>query len=161
MENFQAIYKIAIRLALFACPEILFTEGRHLKTKPKREGSRSMSSIDNTAKQPSHIPSSIDPSVARKKVAFPPMKPNHSFNLQDSYAVHKDDFRPTEPGNSPGVGHSFSYHEADVESKTKSKKSSGDRHSPNGFTDDFRPTSPGHSPGIGHVLQNKSAEPNA
>ncbi|KAG2724484.1 hypothetical protein I3760_01G019800 [Carya illinoinensis] len=109
----------------------------------------------------SHIPSTVDQSVTRKKEApVPPKKPNYSFSFRDSEVAHnKDDFRPTTPGNSPGVGHSFQNQEADVESKALAKGKDV-RHSLAGFKDNYQPTAPGHSPGVGHVFQSKNEKPN-
>ncbi|KAG7993715.1 hypothetical protein I3843_01G018600 [Carya illinoinensis] len=103
----------------------------------------------------SHIPSTVDQSMTRKKEASVlPMKPNYSFSFHDSEVAHnKDNFRPTTPG------HSFQNQEADVESKALAK-GKGVRHSFTGFRDNYQPTAPGHSPGVGHVFQSKTEETN-
>ncbi|KAG2724478.1 hypothetical protein I3760_01G019200 [Carya illinoinensis] len=83
----------------------------------------------------SHIPSTVDQSMTRKKEASVlPMKPNYSFSFHDS-------------------------EEADVESKALAK-GKGVRHSLTGFKDNYQPTAPGHSPGVGHVFQSKTEETN-
>ncbi|KAG6666284.1 hypothetical protein CIPAW_01G020400 [Carya illinoinensis] len=98
----------------------------------------------------SHIPSTIDQSVTKKKEAsVPPMKPNYNFSFHDSENTWQ----------CPGVGHSFQNQEADVESKALAK-GKGVRHSLTRFKDNYQPTAPGHSPGVGHVFQSKNEEPN-
>ncbi|KAG7993716.1 hypothetical protein I3843_01G018700 [Carya illinoinensis] len=150
-------------LSFFRAISFYHTKKASSSRETRKRGSKSaamISSFDSAAPHDqydpkttyaSHIPSTVDQSVTRKKEAsIPPMKTNYSFSFHDS---------ETTPGNSPGVGHSFQNQEANVESKARAK-GKGVRHSLTGFKDNYQPTAPGHSPGVGHVFQSKNDEPN-
>eukprot|EP00258_Populus_trichocarpa_P041184 XP_024457203.1 precursor of CEP9 isoform X2 [Populus trichocarpa] len=148
-------------LALITCFQILFTEGRPIKSTNKQElVSVGKDSIEDVAKQglntKSHYnnaknqkvslpapPITHNPSVHHSKAGRNEMPHPAVPSFGNSAAVYKDDFRPTTPGVSPGVGHP----------KTIGTNSNNE-HSLTDFKDDFQPTTPGHSPGAGHALAN-------
>ncbi|KAG6775848.1 hypothetical protein POTOM_019347 [Populus tomentosa] len=148
-------------LALITCFQILFTEGRPIKSTNKQElVSIGKDSIEDVAKQGLNTKSHHN-NAKNQKVSLPAPAATHNPGVHhskagrkemphpavpsfgNSAAVYKDDFRPTPPGVSPGVGHP----------KTIGTKSNNE-HSLTDFKDDFQPTTPGHSPGIGHALDN-------
>ena len=148
-------------LALITCFQILFTEGRPIKSTNKQElVSVGKDSIEDVAKQGLNTKSHYNNAKTQKvSLPAPPITHNPSVHhskagrnemphpavpsFGNSAAVYKDDFRPTTPGVSPGVGHP----------KTIGTNSNNE-HSLTDFKDDFQPTTPGHSPGAGHALAN-------
>ncbi|KAF9682362.1 hypothetical protein SADUNF_Sadunf05G0101100 [Salix dunnii] len=140
-------------LVLVTCFQILFTEGRPIKSANKQElVSSGKESIEDMTKQGSLIaksqkfsltapPVTPNPSVHHSKAGRKEMPLPTVSGVSNSAAVDKDAFRPTTPGVSPGVGHS----------KTIGTKSNNE-HSLTDFKDDFQPKSPVHSPGVGHAL---------
>ena len=148
-------------LALITCFQILFTEGRPIKSTNKQElVSVGKDSIEDVAKQGLNTKSHYNNAKTQKvSLPAPPITHNPSVHhskagrnemphpavpsFGNSAAVYKDDFRPTTPGVSPGVGHP----------KTIGTNSNNE-HSLADFKDDFQPTTPGHSPGAGHALAN-------
>ncbi|GFY86505.1 hypothetical protein Acr_05g0001440 [Actinidia rufa] len=170
MAYIQLICTSAILLALIACDEILFTEGRQLKAMEKEEY-KSKQDKRETAMHGSQSPEAhihahvlpaphanhgpiIDHSVTGKKDTPQTMILKHSL-----VAGYEDDFRPTTPGSSPGVGHSFPEQMDDAQTRTKNN-GNGVGPTMEGNSKDFRPTMPGHSPGIGHFFQSTNAEKN-
>ena len=119
MAKLQTICYCAFLLAVIACHETLFTEGRDLKS--KKEASPPVETTQNLG---------FSSSAAVFKDDFRPTTPGNSPGVGHSFAGHydtdtkpkalenapgvghsvagnTDDFRPTMPGHSPGVGHSF------------------------------------------------------
>ncbi|KAJ9170722.1 hypothetical protein P3X46_018811 [Hevea brasiliensis] len=100
MAETLALSKSAIfLLALIACLQILFTEGRPIKSVNKQEvvhKEMTKQGSDNT----------INSRQSKNTRGSQPRASSHIPNTAfgDS-AASKDDFRPTSPGYSPGVGH--------------------------------------------------------
>ncbi|KAF2295172.1 hypothetical protein GH714_031874 [Hevea brasiliensis] len=100
MAETLALSKSAIfLLALIACLQILFTEGRPIKSVNKQEvvhKEMTKQGSDNT----------VNSRQSKNTRGSQPRASSHIPNTAfgDS-AASKDDFRPTSPGYSPGVGH--------------------------------------------------------
>ncbi|KAI3452041.1 hypothetical protein Pfo_008706 [Paulownia fortunei] len=162
MAYIQHIHMLLFLLALTACLEIQFAEGRQLKS--MKEHNLSPVKIEtgpqNHAKQAVNFEQSPgyhknNLLVTGQKKVSPPVTPTQSHELSSSDESHKDAFQPTTPGNSPGIGHSFAEQKHNVQAKVQ------DFTSVAGQTDGFQPTTPGHSPGVGHSFGNLKAGPNA
>ncbi|KAK6116254.1 hypothetical protein DH2020_050050 [Rehmannia glutinosa] len=82
MAYIQHIPILFFLLALMACLNIQFSEGRQLK------------SMHNAQ-------------VTGQKKGLPPMTPTQNHEFSSSDVSNKDAYQPTTPGNSPGIGHSF------------------------------------------------------
>ncbi|KAL6339256.1 hypothetical protein AAG906_024407 [Vitis piasezkii] len=173
MAKIQVIHACSLVLAVITYHDILYTEGRPIKSLDKHEfssidsgpgtetGSQGIEHKDGHWAAPPQEPNpGVKNSVAGKKELPPPMLPNYSVGFGDSTAVSKDDFRPTTPGSSPGVGHHSVPTKDDTQPKAL-RNSPSVRQSVTAYKDDYRPTKPGHSPGVGHSLQKTNAEPNA
>ena len=164
MDYIQLICTVAIILALIACDEILFTEGRQLKAMTKEEYESKQEKRETARQSPeAHIHAHVlpaphanygpivDHSVTGKKDTPQTTK----ILAQSLVAGYEDDFRPTTPGKSPGVGHSFPEQMDDAQTKTKNNG--------NGVSQTMagiRPAMRGHSPGVGHSFQSTNAEKN-
>lgn len=162
MEKIQLICACSLLLAAISC-DILYTEGRPLKSLKERE----FSSIDfepgsdkgsQGASFQEHNPSVKD-TVAGKNELLSPMIPKHSNGVGVSKALIEIEAQPTPPGPSPGVGHHHLFPlQEDIQ--PKAPRSPIGSHAVAAYQDDYRPTKPGHSPGIGHSLQITNAKPN-
>ncbi|KAJ6997340.1 hypothetical protein NC653_013800 [Populus alba x Populus x berolinensis] len=132
-------------LALITCFQILFTEGRPIKSTNKQElVSIGKDSIEDVAKQGLNTKSHHN-NAKNQKVSLPAPAATHNPGVHHSKAGRKEMPHPAVPsfGVSPGVGHP----------KTIGTNSNNE-HSLTDFKDDFQPTTPGHSPGVGHALDN-------
>ncbi|GFZ18745.1 hypothetical protein Acr_27g0004840 [Actinidia rufa] len=158
MAYIRLICTGAIFLALIACDEILFTEGRELKAMTKEEYESKQEKKETARQSPevynhAHVLPApyansgpiIDHSVTGKKDTPQTTK----ILTQSLVAGYADGFRPTTPGKSPGVGHSFPEQMDDAQTKTKNN-GNGVSQTMAGNSKDFRPTMRGHSPGVGH-----------
>ena len=180
MAYIQRIYTCATLLALIACNETLFADGRKLNpkeqekyksTQGEKEASNNGSQYVNSWRNPeghghgydlpaphaSRVPVD-DHTIAGKKDILPTMKVEQSLRFDDSIEGYTKGFRPTTPGSSPGVGHYFAGQKTDDVQKNTVKKSTDASHSIAGNTHDFRSTGPVHGPGVGHLFRHTNAQ---
>lgn len=178
MAHIKPVYTWVFLLVVIACHDILFTEGRQLKSTKKQEihpikdegnlgkhSCRTISSHKTPTRKERNVQVTfadnrqiVENSVVRTREIFP-SPPTQSLGFS-AVAKPIDDFPPTTPGNSPGIGHSYAEHNVEIQPKGAGN-GPGVHHSTAGNINDLPPTGPGHSPGIGHSFQNKKAEPNA
>ena len=155
MARILIIYACSLLLAVITYHDILYTEGRPIKSLSK--GSQRSENKDDhwSATPPPELNPGVESSVAEEKEPSPAGMQNYSVGFGDPTAVYDNDFQPTPPGHSPGVGHPFVTTEEDIQPKELGSV----RHSVTAHKDDYRPTEPGHSPGVGHSLEKPNAEP--
>lgn len=96
----QRIHLFVFFLALTACLETQFTQGRQLKgvmSEHKKDGAK--------------LVVSPPPAELSSSDAFQPTTPGNSPGVGHSFSTmaagKTDGFQPTTPGHSPGVGHSI------------------------------------------------------
>ncbi|KAL6338955.1 hypothetical protein AAG906_024106 [Vitis piasezkii] len=158
MAKVHIIHACSLLLAVITNHDILYTEGRPMKSLSKHEfssidsgpgtetGSEGIEHKDDhrSAPPPPEPNPGVKNSVAGKKELPPPMMPNYTTGLADSTAVYEDDFRPTPPGSSPGIGHHFVPTKGDIQPKAQGN-SPGVGQSVTAYKDDYPPTKPARS----------------